>query len=85
MKRLVLAAAFFLCPTAQAQVSVGMTVPLPVYVPPTAPSVVVQVAPPAPRLEPQPVAPLPGAVWIPGHWKGTRWGWKWKPGKWRHA
>jgi hypothetical protein len=47
MKRVVLLAAFFLCPTAQAQVSVGVTVPLPVYVPQSAPAVAIQAAPPA--------------------------------------
>ena len=22
---------------------------------------------------------------VPGHWKATRWGWKWKQGRWRPA
>ena len=27
--------------------------------------------------------PRPGLVWIEGHWKDTRRGWKWVPGHWR--
>ena len=42
----------------------------------------VTVAPPAPRVEAQPVAPWGGAVWQPGHWRWTGRSWTWRPGRW---
>jgi hypothetical protein len=53
MKRIFLAAALVVYSQAKAQVAfgIGVTVPAPVYMPPPAPSDVVQAAPPAPLLE----------------------------------
>lgn len=75
--------------------------PIEVYDPGPAPAqpVVVQVAPPAPRVEVRPAMPFAGAVWIPGYWQWNgvrhvwvagRWsapraGWHWQPNHWRHT
>jgi hypothetical protein len=29
------------------------------------------------------VPPFANAVWIPGHWRHTKYGWYWLPGEWR--
>ena len=48
---------------------------------PAAAEIIIQVAPPAPRYEPIPVAPPGSWAWIPGRW---RWGgnaYAWVPGR----
>lgn len=42
----------------------------------------VTVAPPAPRVEAQPVAPWGGAVWQPGYWHWNGRSWSWRNGRW---
>lgn len=71
-----------------------------VYDPGPAPArVVVRTRPPAPLVEARPMAPMRGAVWIPGYWQwngyryvwvGGRWsapraGWHWQPHHWQRT
>jgi hypothetical protein len=64
----------------------------------TAAAQVVEVAPPALRVEVMPLRPSPRHFWIPGYWAwgpqgylwyGGRWeierpGWRWAPARWFH-
>jgi hypothetical protein len=52
-----------------------------VYEPPTAPDVVVEHAPPPPRIDVRPPQPK-GAVWIPGYWQWTGHRHVWVSGRW---
>ncbi len=50
--------------------------------PPTQKSVVVEQAPPAPRLEVVPLSPGPRYVWVPGYWSYRYGHWYWVGGTW---
>lgn len=59
--------------TAQAQVSVNITIPG-----------LVQIAPPAPRVERMP-SPRVGKVWVPGSWQWNGRDYAWRVGYWQAA
>jgi hypothetical protein len=44
--------------------------------------VYVQTAPPAPKVETRPARPVPGAVWVSGHWKWNGHRYVWISGHW---
>ena len=50
----------------------------------TGPVVVTDVAPPAPYVEPVPVVPFAGAIWIGGYWGWSGGRHVWVPGRWEH-
>ena len=47
--------------------------------------VVVQAAPPAPRVVVRPPAPSPTHVWVEGNWIWRRHAYRWSPGRWQAA
>ena len=54
------------------------------YYPETRASVIVDVPPPAPYVEPVPVVPFAGAIWIGGYWGWSSGRHVWVPGRWDH-
>jgi len=51
---------------------------------PSGPVAVAEVAPPPAYVEPMPVAPFAGAIWIGGYWNWVGGRHVWVPGRWDH-
>jgi hypothetical protein len=49
------------------------------------PDFVVRTQPPPERMEPVPMSPGPGYIWVRGHWGWRHETWEWMPGHWANA